>query len=161
MRQSSSEKHSRDSFFFRTQKPKGKVSLFFPSTRCVHCPVAREWSTSIIVLPAQAPDICVVTFLAYLLSLVCSSKRSQIDWARGTSSFCRRGRVGMTDIDSGSGEEGEREREGEKVAENGNFERWLFEWWLFEFRVTKDREESNEDTRIVEPSVRVRSFLIS
>lgn len=67
----------------------------------------------------------------------------------------------MTDIDSGSGEEGEREREGEKVAENGNFERWLFEWWLFEFRVTKDREESNEDTRIVEPSVRVRSFLIS
>lgn len=27
MRQSSSEKHSRDSFFFRTQKPKGKVSL--------------------------------------------------------------------------------------------------------------------------------------
>lgn len=86
MRQSSSEKHSRDSFFFRTQKPKGKVSLP-SSTRCVHCPVcvAREWSTSIIVLPAQAPDICVVTFLAYLLSLVCSSKRSQIDRARGNS----------------------------------------------------------------------------
>lgn len=102
MRQSSSEKHSRDSFFFRTQKPKGKVSFFLPSARCVHCPVVREWSTSIIVLPAQAPDICAVTFLAYLLSLVCSSKRSQIDWARGTRSFCRRGRVGMTDIDSGS-----------------------------------------------------------
>lgn len=106
MRQSSSEKHSRDSFFFRTQKPKGKVSFFLPSARCVHCPVVREWSTSIIVLPAQAPDICAVTFLAYLLSLVCSSKRSQIDWARGTRSFCRRGRVGMTDIDSGGRKSG-------------------------------------------------------
>lgn len=89
MRQSSSEKHSRDSFFFRTQKPKGKVSLPPPPPLlhpvCALSRVAREWSTSIIVLPARAPDICVVTFLAYLLSLVCSSKRSQIDRARGNS----------------------------------------------------------------------------